>query len=146
MAIVRDLLKAKSGSDIFSVAPEATVLEALKVMAERNVGAALVMSEDQIEGILSERDIVRKVDLLGKTCAETRVREIMTEKVLYVAPNQPLEECMAIMTEKRIRHLPVMESGQLLGVISIGDVLRDVIHEQKFLISQLEHYISGGTQ
>ena len=146
MATARDLLKAKTGGAIFSVTPDATVLEALKIMAERNVGAALVISGEQIEGILSERDIVRKVDLLGKTSATTLVREIMTEKVLYVAPNQPLDECMALMTEKRIRHLPVMENGQLLGVISIGDVLRDVIHEQKFLISQLEHYITGGKQ
>jgi CBS domain-containing protein len=146
MATARDLLKSKIGSDVFSVTPDATVLEALKIMAERNVGAALVISGKQIEGILSERDIVRKVDLLGKTSATTRVREIMTEKVLYVAPNQPLEECMALMTEKRIRHLPVMENEQLLGVISIGDVLREVIHEQKFMISQLEHYIHGGTQ
>ena len=146
MVTARDLLKAKVGGGIFSVTPDATVLEALKIMAERNVGAALVMSGDRIEGILSERDIVRKVDLLGKTSATTRVREIMTEKVLYVGPNQPLEECMALMTEKRIRHLPVMENGTLLGVISIGDVLRDVIHEQKFLISQLEHYITGGKQ
>src|SRR5512137_2287784 len=122
MANARDLLKAKIGKDIFSVTPDATILEALKVMAERNVGAALVMSGDKIDGILSERDIVRKVDLLGKTSATTRVREIMTEKVLYIAPNQPLEECMAIMTEKRIRHLPVMEGERLLGVISIGDV------------------------
>jgi len=146
MAIARDLLKAKTGGGIFSVLPEATVLEALKVMAGHNVGAALVMSEEKIEGILSERDIVRKVDLLGKTSATTLVREIMTEKVLYVGPDQPLEECMALMTEKRIRHLPVMENGHLLGVISIGDVLRDVIHEQKFMISQLEHYITGGKQ
>jgi CBS domain-containing protein len=146
MATVRDLLKAKTGGSIFSVTPDATVLEALKIMSERNVGAALVISGEQIEGILSERDIVRKVDLLGKTSATTRVREIMTEKVLYVGPNQPLEECMALMTEKRIRHLPVMENETLLGVISIGDVLRDVIHEQKFLISQLEHYITGGKQ
>ena len=147
MATARDLLKAKTGGDIFSVTADSTVLEAMKVMAERNVGAALVMSGNKIEGILSERDIVRKVDVLGKTSATTRVREIMTEKVLYVAPNQPLEECMAIMTEKRVRHLPVMESDErLLGVISIGDVLREVIHEQKFMISQLEHYISGGAQ
>jgi CBS domain-containing protein len=146
MATARDLLKAKTGGGIFSVTPDSTVLEALKVMAERNVGAALVMSADKIEGILSERDIVRKVDLLGKTSATTRVREIMTEKVLYVGPSQPLEECMAIMTEKRIRHLPVMENEHLLGVISIGDVLREVIHEQKFMISQLEHYITGGKQ
>ena len=144
MATARDLLRAKTRSDIFSIAPDATVLEALKVMAEKNVGAALVINGDKVEGILSERDIVRKVDLLGKTSATTRVREIMTEKVLYILPNQSLEECMEIMTEKRIRHLPVMENEHLLGVISIGDVLREVIHEQKFMIGQLEHYITGG--
>ena len=143
MATARDLLRAKTRSDIFSVAPDDTILEALKVMAEKNVGAALVMNGDKVEGILSERDIVRKVDLLGKTSATTRVREIMTEKVLYILPNQSLEDCMEIMTEKRIRHLPVMENEHLLGVISIGDVLREVIHEQKFMIGQLEHYITG---
>ena len=144
MATARDLLRSKTRSDIFSISPDATVLEALKVMAEQNVGAALVINGDKVEGILSERDIVRKVDLLGKTSATTRVREIMTEKVLYIAPNQSLEECMTIMTEKRIRHLPVMDNERLLGVISIGDVLREVIHEQKFMIGQLEHYITGG--
>ncbi len=143
MAQVRDLLKAKSMDNIFSVSQDASVLEAMKMMSERNIGAVLVMDGGKIEGILSERDIVRKVDILGKTCATTRVREIMTEKVLYVEASQPLEECMALMTEKRIRHLPVMDSERLLGVISIGDVLREVIHEQKFMISQLEHYIRG---
>lgn len=143
MAQVRDLLKAKSMDNIFSVSQDASVLDAMKMMSERNIGAVLVMDGGKIEGILSERDIVRKVDILGKTCATTRVREIMTEKVLYVEASQPLEECMALMTEKRIRHLPVMDSERLLGVISIGDVLREVIHEQKFMISQLEHYIRG---
>lgn len=143
MAQVRDLLKAKSMDNIFSVSQDASVLDAMKMMSERNIGAVLVMDGGKIEGILSERDIVRKVDILGKTCATTRVREIMTEKVLYVEASQPLEECMALMTEKRIRHLPVMDNDRLLGVISIGDVLREVIHEQKFMISQLEHYIRG---
>jgi CBS domain-containing protein len=144
MAVARELLKLKSQNFIISVGPQATVFEAMRVMSERNVGALLVMDEGKIAGILSERDIVRKVDLLGKTCASAQVSEIMTEKVLYVEAAQPLEECMALMLEKRIRHLPVFEKEQLLGVISIGDVLREVIHEQKFIISQLEHYIRSG--
>jgi CBS domain-containing protein len=144
MASVRDLLKTKKINSIFSLSPEANVLDAMKQMAEYNVGAMLVMTGGKIEGILSERDIVRKVEVLGKACAHTLVRAIMTEKVLYVEPGQSLEECMALMTEKRIRHLPVIENDRLLGVVSIGDVLREVIHEQKFMISQLEHYIRGG--
>lgn len=141
--VVRDLMKGKRTDKIFSVSPDATVLEAMQLMAEANVGAVLVMTGDTVDGILSERDIVRKVDLLGKTSAIAKVREIMTSKVLYVEPGQSVEECMALMTEKRIRHLPVLDGGKLQGVVSIGDVLREVIHEQKFLISQLEHYIRG---
>ncbi len=144
MTIVRDLLKAKSGGTIFHVTAGATVLEAMQLMAQHNIGAVLVMDGETITGILSERDIVRKVDLAGKTRAATLVGDIMTGRVLYIEAGQSLEECMALMTEKRIRHLPVLESGRLLGLISIGDVLREVIHEQKFIISQLEHYIRGG--
>ncbi len=143
MAQVRDLLKSKQNNSIFSVTAEASALDAMKLMADLNVGAVLVMETGKIVGILSERDIVRKVDVLGKASAQVRVAEIMTEKVLYVEPGQSLEDCMALMTEKRIRHLPVLENERLLGVISIGDVLREVIHEQKFIISQLEHYIRG---
>lgn len=144
MTVVRDLLKAKSGHSIFNVTASTSVLDAMKLMADRNIGAVLVMEGEKIVGILSERDIVRKVDLAGKTSPATLVGEIMTERVLYIEAAQPLEDCMALMTEKRIRHLPVMENGSLLGLISIGDVLREVIHEQKFIISQLEHYIRGG--
>ncbi|PKN93576.1 MAG: histidine kinase [Chloroflexi bacterium HGW-Chloroflexi-6] len=144
MAIARDLLKSKRQDFIVSVTPNATVLEAIKVMAENNVGALLVMQEGKIAGILSERDIVRKVDRLGKTSATAQVHEIMTEKVLYVNATQPIEECMALMTEKRIRHLPVLQGDELLGVISIGDVLRNAIEEREFIISQLEHYIRAG--
>lgn len=143
MAQVRDLLKAKQNNSIFSVTAEASALDAMKLMADLNVGAVLVMEAGKIVGILSERDIVRKVDVLGKASAQVQVREIMTAKVLYVESSQSLEDCMALMTEKRIRHLPVLENERLLGVISIGDVLREVIHEQKFIISQLEHYIRG---
>jgi CBS domain-containing protein len=144
MAIAKDLLKSKRRDVIVSVAPQATVFEAIKVMAENNVGALLVIVDNKIAGILSERDIVRKVDLLGKTSTTAKVSEIMTEKVLYVNASQPIEECMALMTEKRIRHLPVLENDELLGVISIGDVLRDAIDEREFIISQLEHYIRAG--
>jgi CBS domain-containing protein len=144
MAVARDLLKSKRVDFIVSVPPTATVLEAIKVMAENNVGALLVMQDGKIAGIISERDIVRKVDILGKTSANAKVSEIMTEKVLYVNATQPIEECMALMTEKRIRHLPVLESDQLIGVISIGDVLRNAIEEREFIISQLEHYIRAG--
>lgn len=143
MIQVRDLLKTKKIQSIFSLSPNASVLDAMKSMAEYNIGAMLVMEDGKIVGIVSERDIVRKVDVQGKSSAATLVRDIMTEKVLYVKSEQPLEDCMALMTEKRIRHLPVIENDCLLGVISIGDVLREVIHEQKFMIDQLEHYIRG---
>ncbi len=144
MATVRDLLKQKSFTEILSVAPTATVLQAMQLMAERNIGAVLVMQQGKVVGILSERDIVRKVELRGQSCSAALVSAVMTEKVLYVEPSQSLEECMALMTEKRIRHLPVLEAEKILGVVSIGDVLHEVIHEQKFMISQLEHYIQQG--
>jgi len=139
---VRDLIRQK-GSQIFAVKPDANVLEALKLMADKNTGAVLVMNGDKVEGILSERDCVRKVELMGKTAQNSSVNEIMTRDVLYVESNQSLEECMAIMIEKNIRHLPVFEEGKLLGLISVRDVLKEVVDYQKFMISQLEHYISG---
>jgi len=144
MATVRDLLKQKSFNQILSVVPTATVLQAMQLMADRNIGAVLVMEAQKVVGILSERDIVRKVELRGQSCSAALVSAVMTEKVLYVEPAQSLEECMALMTEKRIRHLPVLEGEKILGVVSIGDVLHEVIHEQKFMISQLEHYIQQG--
>jgi len=113
-------------------------------MAEKDVGALLVLDNaGQLAGILSERDYARKIVLKGKTSRETPVREIMTEKVVWVRPDQTIEECMALMTNKHIRHLPVMEEGRLLGVISIGDVVKDIISEQEFVIAQLENYITG---
>lgn len=144
MATVRDLLKTKKDQSIFSLSPEASVLDAMRLMAEHNIGAALVMQGGEVAGIVSERDIVRKVELQGRSGAHTLVREIMTGKVLYVETNQPVEEVMALMTEKRIRHLPVMENGKLAGVISVGDVLHNAIGERDFMIKQLEHYITGG--
>ena len=143
METVKELLRNK-GYHVWSIGPDATVYEALTLMAEKDVGALLVLdSAGQLVGILSERDYARKIVLKGKTSRETAVREIMTEKVVWVRPDQTIEECMALMTNKRIRHLPVMEEGRLLGVISIGDVVKDIISEQEFVIAQLENYITG---
>ncbi len=140
MDTVRDLIRTK-GSQIFSVTPDASVLEALKLMADKNIGAVMVMDGDKVVGILSERDCVRKVDLAGKTSRSAKVSEAMTSKVLYVDDTQSLDECMAIMIDKNIRHLPVYEKGKLVGLISVRDVLKQVVDYQKFMISQLEHYI-----
>jgi CBS domain-containing protein len=145
MINVRDLIRQK-GNQVFAVKPDATVLEALKLMADENTGAVLVMIGDKVTGILSERDCVRKLELAGKTASNTKVSEIMTGDVLYVDASQPLEECMAIMIDKNIRHLPVYEGGKLLGLISVRDVLKEVVDYQQFMISQLEHYISGARQ
>ncbi len=145
MINVRDLVRQKGGR-VYSVAPEATVLQALKVMSDQNIGAVLVMRGEAVAGILSERDCVRKLDLAGRTAQNTRVEDIMTSDVLYVEASQSLDECMAVMIDKNIRHLPVYERGQLLGVISIRDVLKEVVDYQQFMITQLEHYISGARQ
>jgi CBS domain-containing protein len=133
----------KKGSDIWVIQRDETVYDAMKMMAEKDAGALLVMSDDKIAGILSERDCVRKMDVAGRSARETRVVAIMTEKVMYVEASQPLEEVMALMIDKNIRHMPVMDGSKLLGVLSIRDVLKEVIAQQKFLISQLEHYIRG---
>jgi len=145
MINVRDLIRQK-GSQVFAVKPDAVVLDALKLMAEKNTGAVLVMKGDKVAGILSERDCVRKLELAAKTAQKTKVSEIMTSDVLYVEASQPLEECMALMIDKNIRHLPVYEDGKLLGLISVRDVLKEVVDYQQFMISQLEHYISGARQ
>jgi CBS domain-containing protein len=145
MATARDLLRNRTMGEVFSVGPDASVQEALNLLREHNVGALLVMEMDgKVNGILSERDIVRKVALQGKSAEQTRVREIMTAKVYYVEANQTVEECMALMNEKNIRHLPVYEKGILLGLISVRDVLRAVISEQQILLTHLEKYIRGG--
>ncbi len=133
----------KKGSDIWVIPRDETVYAAMKLMAEKDAGALLVMSDDKISGIISERDCVRKMDIAGRSARETRVVAIMTEKVMYVEASQPLEEVMALMIDKSIRHMPVMDGSKLLGVLSIRDVLKEVIAQQKFLISQLEHYIRG---
>jgi CBS domain-containing protein len=139
---VRVILRTK-GPEAWSMAPDAMVYDALKLMAEKNIGAVLVMDANRIVGILSERDYARKVILHGKSSKDTPVQEIMTQRVVYVRPEQTAEECMALMTDKRVRHLPVLEDDQVVGVISIGDVVKNIISEQEFIIEQLERYISG---
>lgn len=142
MKIVKDLLRTK-GFDIWSVAPETKVFEALQLMAEKNLGAVLVLDAGNLVGIMSERDYARKVILKGKSSKDTPVREIMTERVIYVRTDMTVAECMALMTDKRIRHLPVLENDRLIGVISIGDVVKSIISDQEFMIEQLENYITG---
>jgi CBS domain-containing protein len=133
----------EKGNRIWSVAPATMVYDALALMAENNLGAVLVMEEARIVGIFSERDYARKVTLKGKSSRETPVREIMTGDVLFVRPNHSIQDCMALMTDKRIRHLPVMEGAKPIGVISIGDVVKAIISEHEFVIRQLENYIAG---
>jgi CBS domain-containing protein len=143
MATVRDMIR-KKGYDVFTVTPDATVFEALNLMAEHNIGALLVMTGEEINGIVSERDCIRKVDVMGRNAKETKIREIMTSNVITVDADQPLEECMGLMIDKNIRHLPVCEGKQLLGLLSVRDVLREVIEVQQMMLSQLERYITGG--
>ena len=143
MATVRDMIRRKGG-EVFGVAPEATVYEALASMAKHNTGALLVKDGDNVVGIVSERDCVRKVELQGKNARDTRIREIMTSNVITVDADQPLEDCMGLMIDKNIRHLPVCEGKQLLGLLSVRDVLREVIEVQQMMLSQLERYITGG--
>jgi CBS domain-containing protein len=140
MKTVRQLLEAKE-QVIWWVAPDARVIDALRCMADKDVGAVLVMEGGRLKGIFSERDYARKIALQGRTSAETRVGEVMTGKVVFVRPTQTVDECMAIMTEKRCRHLPVLDGETVLGVISIGDCVRETISEQEFIIHQLENYI-----
>jgi CBS domain-containing protein len=142
MATVRDMLRTK-GFDIWSIAPDTTVYDALKLMADKNIGAVLVMEAENLVGILSERDYARKVALLGRSAMDTPAGEIMTDRVICVRPEESAEQCMALMTDKHVRHLPVFEDERLLGVISIGDVVKATISEQEFIIEQLEHYIRG---
>lgn len=138
----RDLLRVK-GTDVWSVSPDATVYQALELMAEKNIGAVLVMDGDRVVGILSERDYARKVALEGKTSRDTKVRQIMTANPVGILPHRTVEECMALMTDKRVRHLPVVEGQRVIGLISIGDVVKDIISQQEFMIEQLENYITG---
>ena len=139
---VDSLLKQKPGV-LWSIAPERSVLEAIHEMSEKSIGALLVISEGVLLGIVSERDYARKVILLGRSSNNTRVAEIMTSDVVYVSPSNSIDECMALMTKHRIRHLPVVRDGQVLGVVSIGDVVKWIISAQEATIRHLEEYISG---
>ena len=143
MKTVGDVLKAK-GSAVFAARPNDTVYHALTVMAAKNIGALVVREGERVAGIFSERDYARQVVLKGKTSKDTPLRDVMTSRVVFVRPEQNLEECMALMTDKHIRHLPVLADAQLIGILSIGDVVKAVISEKEFLISQLESYITSG--
>lgn len=143
MATVRDMIR-KKGSEIFSISPESTVFEALESMAEHNTGALVVMDGDEMVGIVSERDCVRKVDLVGRNSRATKLQEIMTAEVITVKCDQPLEECMSLMLEKGIRHLPVYDDQKLMGFVSVRDVLREMIEVQQIMLHELERYITGG--
>jgi CBS domain-containing protein len=141
---VRQLLASK-GHDVWSVSPDTSVFDALKLMADKSIGAVIVLTDGELCGILSERDYARKVVLKGKVSISTPVSEIMTSPVLVVNPEQTIDKCMALMTDKRLRHLPVVEEEQVVGMVSIGDVVKTVIADQEFMLDQLETYISGST-
>ena len=144
MKTVAEILKEKGDRAVHSIGPDASVFDAVALMAQKNIGALLVMEGERIVGMLSERDYARKVVLMARSSKDTKLREIMTPTVIYVHPSQSSEECMAVMTENRVRHLPVLDDDdRLIGLISIGDLVKHIISEQKFVIDQLEHYISG---
>ena len=142
MKSVQDLLQAK-GHGVFAVEPDASVYDALRLMADKNVGALLVLDAGKLVGVISERDYARKVALRGRTAHDTFVRDIMTAGVISIHPDQSVEECMALMTDNHIRHLPVVADDRLMGIISIGDVVKSIITEQGFMIEQLTSYIVG---
>ena len=143
MATVRDVLNRK-GHDVYYVDPDASVLAALEIMAEHDIGALVVLDNGDLVGIITERDYAQKIALKGRTSPTTAVREIMSTRVICARPLQTVEECMAIMTAKAVRHLPVLEDKKIIGLVSIGDMVKSVIADQKFIIEQLEHYIQGG--
>ena len=143
MTSVVHILQSKPEKTVYTIAPTATVFDAVKLMAEKSIGALVVMEGEHVVGMITERDYARKIVLMARSSKETRVHDIMTSAVMYVSPDQTSQECMALMTENRLRHLPVMDNGKLIGLVSIGDLVKDIISEQKFIIEQLEHYITG---
>ena len=143
MKTVAELLRTKPTRAIVRVSPEQSVLEAIKILAAENIGAAIVMSGERLAGIFSERDYTRKVILKGRASDTTRVEEIMTPNVVVVNPRTKTRDCMALMTEKNIRHLPVVDEGRVIGMVSIRDIVSDIIADQDLTIEHLEHYISG---
>ena len=140
---VKEILKVKV-KEVFTIQPDTTVFDALKILAEKNIGALVVSEKDKVVGIFSERDYARKIILKGKSSIDTTVSDLMTKDVLYVSPNHSIDECMTLMSENHIRHLPVIKDEELVGVISIGDVVKHIIKHQKFQIRELEKYIKGG--
>jgi CBS domain-containing protein len=145
MKNVKEILRNKaSGSSILTISPEETVLSAIKVMAEKNVGSLLVMEDGKLVGIITERDYARKVILAGKSSSNTLVKEIMIQQVLVIQPSSTIEECMALMIENSVRYLPVLEEGKIIGVISMGNVVNSIITEQNFVINNLQQYIMQG--
>ena len=142
MELVKHILNSK-GHEIWSVKPNDTVFDAVKLMADKSIGSLLVMNGDKLVGIVTERDYARKVILEGKSSKDSSVKEVMNSKVLCVSPDQTVDECMALMTDKRVRHLPVLDHKHAVGIISIGDLVNAVISEQQILIDHLEHYIQG---
>ncbi len=142
MKTIKDLLGNK-GQEIWSVGPDATVYEAIELMADRGVGALMVMDDERPAGIISERDYARKVILQGRSSKDTLVREIMTSRLIHTSPDRSVEECMTLMTTNKIRHLPVMEADQLVGIVSIGDLVKATISDQQSTIEQLERYINS---
>jgi CBS domain-containing protein len=143
MTSVVQILRSKPAQTVYTIAPTATVLDAIKLMAEKSIGALVVTEGERVVGIITERDYARKIVLMARSSKDTSVRDIMSSAVMYVRPDQTSEECMMLMTENRLRHLPVMDGGKLIGLVSIGDLVKDIISEQKFVIEQLEHYITG---
>jgi len=142
MGKVRDILRSK-GTAVFSVSPDVTVMDAIAIMADKNVGGLLITENEKPVGIFTERDYARKVALVGRNWKDTLLSDVMTSKLITVTSDDTVEECMQLMTHRHIRHLPVVDNGEVAGLISIGDVVRFVIQEQKEIIDQLEHYITG---
>jgi CBS domain-containing protein len=145
MATVRHILEEK-GHRVWSVRPGDKVYDAIKMMADEDVGSLVVLDSGKIVGIVTERHYARNVFLKGRASPQTRVDDIMERNVVCVGPDQSIEECMALMTTKRLRHLPVIENGELLGIVSIGDLVKSIISDREFVIEQLEHYIRGSTR
>ena len=143
MPTVADILSKRDARSLASLSPTATVRDALQLMADRNIGSVLIMQGEALLGIFTERDYARKIALMGRTSAVTQVKDVMTSAVMFVKPDQTSEQCMQIMSNNRLRHLPVLNNGKLVGMISIGDLVKDIISEQKFIIEQLENYITG---
>ena len=143
MTIVGDILKSKIDLAVYTIGPAASVFDAVKLMTEKNIGALVVVEREQVIGIVTERDVARNVVLMARSPKETPLSDIMTTLVMIVPPERTSEECMALMIEHRLRHLPVMDGGRLTGLVSIGDLVKDILSEQKFTIEQLEHYIAG---